>query len=60
MKNTNQIIRITPATMQDLLCVLRTTWTMLEEPEGWTEEDQTDLSENIGSVIAALNEEGYA
>lgn len=60
MKHTNQIIRITPATMQDLLCVLHTTWTMLEEPEGWTEEDQTDLSENISSLIATLNEEGYA
>ena len=60
MKHTNQIIRITPATMQNVLCVLHTTWTMLEEPEGWTEEDQADLSENIGSVIAALNEEGYA
>ena len=60
MKNANRIIRITPATMQDLLCVLHMTWTMLEEPEGWTEEAQDDLSENIGSVIAALNEEGYA
>ena len=60
MKNANQIIRITPATMQDLLCVLHTTWTMLEEPEGWTKDERADLSENIGSVIAALNEEGYA
>ena len=60
MKHTNQIIRITPATMQDLLCVLRTTWTMLEEPEGWSKDERADLSEDIGSVIAALDEEGYA
>lgn len=60
MKNANRIIRITPATMQDVLCVLHMTWTMLEEPEGWTEEGRADLSENIDSVIAALNEEGYA
>ena len=60
MKNANRIIRITPATMQDVLCVLHMTWTMLEEPKGWTEEGRADLSENIDSVIAALNEEGYA
>ena len=59
MKNANQIIRITPATMQAVLAALHLTWSMLEEPEGWDAENRAELSETIGSLIATLNEEGY-
>ena len=60
MKNANQIIRITPATMQAVLAALHLTWSMLEEPEGWDDENRAELSETVGCLIAALNEEGYA
>jgi len=60
MTNVDQIIRITPGTMQAVLAALHLTWSMLEEPEGWTKEDKAELSETVGCLIATLNEEGYA
>ena len=60
MKNANQIIRITPATMQDVLAALHLTWTMLEEPEGWSGVDRAELCETVGCLIAKLNKEGYS
>jgi len=55
-----QIVRITPSTMQAVLAALHLTWSMLEEPEGWTGEDKAELSETVGCLIATLNEEGYS
>ena len=55
----NTAVRITLSTMQGVLAALHLTWTMLEEPEGWSGVDRAELCETVGCLIAKLNKEGY-
>ena len=61
MMNVDQIVRITPSTMQTVLAALhRIALRESDDPDGWTVADRAELSETIGSLIATLNKEGYS